>query len=591
MIIIPGFTSDDKVPGVVAKNDWGAGQQSIGAIPLACVLFGNKTSGGSAPLNTRKQITTPEEADAIFGARSELGRMLVAALAVDGVTLYGVAVEEVSGGTAATLTIDLGGAWSTAGEIGFQFDEEKIRVAIAASDTLTTAGDAIEDKINQAQNGRLFCVAQNTAGRIVLTVQNLGTRGNQHVAFLDTSLLPPGMTAKFDQLSDVVKVGAGPSITVSGSDDEDAVWVATLSTGGANGTAKFDLTKNGQSVVTAVTVPTTPFTYAVPGTIDMVITWGSGTHVLNNTHTWSSAGTLVNGGVPFMGGVGSDDIDDALDATESVTNDYVGAAHNDVTNVGKLEVKINAKAAFDVGRLEQYVVARTRGLSDAIALGQTGMNDQLGTCAWVQNHVEHPSLVAARLAAHYSVTDGGQPNTNYDDDVLPGAAPQYRDADVPNRSTLKSALNNGITPLVTVDGKLQIVCAITSRSLNGTTPDYRTFDHGDVAVPIRVRKELVALGKSLKDKNNGGNQWMGPDVEEGLAAAGVMTPRFWRDQVHAKLQLWETDQYNWLSDVESNKPKAEYQSGPPPRIMSIVPTVVKPKFHQLGLIVRQTAAS
>ncbi len=589
MIVIPGFTSDDKVPGVVAINDWGAGTQSIGAIPLLCVLFGNKTSGGTATLNTRYPITTPEEADSVFGARSELGRMLVAGLDVSGVSLHGVAVLEVSGGTAATLIYDITGSWTTAGEIKFQLDEEVIRVAVAASYTPTTFGDALVAAINQAQQGRLFCVAANVAGRVTLTVQNLGVRGNLHIGFLDTSLKPSGMTVAFDQLSTVAQVGTGPAITVAGTDTIDATYVVTISLGGTNGTATFGVTRNSISLAAGITVPTTPFTYSIPST-SIVITFGNGTHVLNTTHTWTGVAALANGGVPFMFGAGTDDMQDALDATASITNDYVGLACNDVTNVGKVETAINAKAAFDVGRLEQYVAARTRGLTDAIALGQAGMNDQLGTCAWVQNHVEHPSLVAARLAAHFSVTDGAQPNTNFDDDILPGAAPQFRDADVANRSTLKSALNNGITPLVTVDGKLQIVCAICSRSLNGSTPDYRTFDHGDVAVPIRIRKELVQLGRDMKDKTKGNNQWCGPDPEEGLAPEGTLTPAYWNGRVQQKLKLWEESQFNWLTAVDQNLPQSEYQAGPPARIMSIIPTVVKPKNHQLGLRVRQTAA-
>ncbi len=589
MILIPGYTSDDKVPGVVAINTWGAGPQSIGSIPLACVLYGNKVSAGAAALNTRTFITTPEEADAAFGVRSELSRMLAAALDVSGVSLYGVANLEVVGGTAATLVIDVTGSWTTAGEIKLQLDEEVIRVAVAASYTPTTFGDALAAAINGAQDGRLFCVASNVAGRITLTVANLGIRGNFHIGFLDTSAKPSGMTVAIDQLSDVVKVGGGPNITVAGSDTVDGTYVLTITTGGALATAQYTLTFNGGSPSSPAALPVGAF--ALPGHTGISVTGVAGTYVIGNTYTFTGTAALANTGIPFSGGAGTDDIEDALDGTESITNDYVGAAQNDVTNVGKIETKINAKAAFDVGRLEQYVVARTRGLTDAIALGQTGMNDQLGTCAWVQNHVEHPSLVAARLAAMFSVTDGAQPNTNFDDRVLPGAAPQFRASDVPNRSTLKSALNNGITPLVTVDGKLQIVCAICSRSLNGATPDYRTFDHGEVAVPIRVRKELVQLGRDMKNPDIGNNQWCGPDIEDQVAPQGVITPRQWNSRVTQLLKSWETDQFNWLTEVDQNLPQSEYQSGPPARIMSIVPTVVKPLFHALGLVVKQTSAA
>ena len=53
MLVIPGFTPDDKVPDVVARNEWGAGVQSIGSIPLYCVLFGNPGSSAPMVLNQR----------------------------------------------------------------------------------------------------------------------------------------------------------------------------------------------------------------------------------------------------------------------------------------------------------------------------------------------------------------------------------------------------------------------------------------------------------------------------------------------------------------------------------------------------------
>jgi phage tail sheath gpL-like len=588
VITIPGYTTADKVPGVVAVNKWGAGKKSIGAIPLVCTLYGNFGADGTAAADTRYELTTPEEADALFEPRSELARMAHAALDVPGVTLRCVGVEPAAGGTSATFTIDITGSWSTSGELGIQIDEEVLRVAVAASHTPTTFGDALESAIDQAQDGRLFCTAANTTGRVVLTVFSVGVRGNQHQVFLDTSLLPSGMSVAADQLSDVVKSGAGPAITVAGTDSVDGTYVVTITTGGANGTAVFGVTRNSISLAAGVTVPTTPFTYPIPGT-SIVITFGNGTHVLNETHTWTGVAALSNGAIPFMGGAGTDDIEDALESQESVTNDYIGLAHNDATNVGKVETHVSNKAAFDVGRLEQYVTGMNRTLTAAIALGQTGMNDQLGQCLWVQNGMEHPSRVSARMAALRSITEGGQPNTNYDDVVVPGAAPQLKESDIPNRSTLNSALSNSVTPLITVDGDLQIVRSICSRSLNGATPDYRTYDSGDVSVPIRVRKELVAHGQFLKSDEGGGMKWDGPDPEEGLAPPSIFTPNFWAGQCNAKLQEWASERFNWLQDVEENPAKAEWDPDAK-RTMSDVPTVVRHQFHQLGIQVRQTAA-
>jgi phage tail sheath gpL-like len=586
VFVIPGFTPDDKDPGVVARNTWGAGRQNVGSAPLYCVLFGNKGAAGTAELNTRYPVTTKEEADAYCEPRSELARMAHAALDVSGANIMIVAVEEVSGGTAATFTLDIGGTWSVGGELGIKFDEEVIRVAVAASHTPTTFGDALEDKVNQAQDGRLFCTASNTAGRVVFTVFSLGVRGNQHTVFLDKSFLPSGMTVTADQLSDVVKSGAGPVLAVTGSDIVDGTYVITISTAGAIGTAMATLTINGGSPSAPFPIPAAATPTALAGTSAILLTSLAGTYVLNETYTFTGRAALPNGGIPFMGGAGTDDIDDALDGTETVQNDYIAAAHNDATNVGKIEAACNAKAAWDVDLCENYlVVLNTGSQAAAIAIGQTTMNDQLGGCGWDPYGVEHPSRMAARTMALFSSLEGAQPNTNYDNYPVPGAAPHHREADSPNRSTRKSALNNSLMPFVTINGVKCIRRAINSRSLVGATPNYNTLDRADTIVAIRVRKDLTALGSEMK----AARPYSGPDVEEGLPEGDVFTPRVWESKVNAYLLEHASPRYNWLQDVEAN-PCVAIWDPVGKRVMSEIPTIKKDQFHQLGMNINQTAS-
>jgi phage tail sheath gpL-like len=501
MIIIEGYTTDDKVPGAVAKNVWGAGRISIGAIALIVTCVGTMNEGsGAATVDTeRVQVFDDDEAATQFGPRSEIARMLYAAIEVPGATVYGIAVDEPGGAVAATTTGVISGTWSTSGEIRYQFDEEVVRIAVGASDAIDTVGANIVSAVNQAQNGRLFCVASYVTGTdtLTFTVDSLGVRGNQHTAWLDLSDAPSGF-----------------ALTLAGG---------------------------------------TP---------------------------------LSNGGVPFSGGSGTDNVDNALTALEPTQNDYLAAAHNDSTNVGKIETAVNEKAAFDVGLLEQYHVSTNGALAGATSIAQTTMNDQLGSLHWVQWGVEHPSRIAARIAAYRSTVEGAQPNYNYDDVPLPGAAPHYRDADVPSRATLKTALNAGITPYKTVNGELQIVRAICSRSLNGSTPDYRTLDLGDVSVPIRIRKELVSDYQQLKTEN----PYAGPDTSTTDAPPeGTFTPNLWKNHAYARLKLWEGPDFNWVQEVDDFPPEAEWDEDAE-RVMSVIDTVVKSQNHQLGLIVRQRAA-
>ena len=189
------------------------------------------------------------------------------------------------------------------------------------------------------------------------------------------------------------------------------------------------------------------------------------------------------------------------------------------------------------------------------------------------------------MAALRSVTEGAQPNTNWDDVIITGAAPHVKTGDSPNAATQNAALNASVTPLVTKDGKLRIARAITSRSLNGATPDYKTYDVADAVVSIRVRKELVSLGEDLRAKN----PYSGPDVGVGLPPDKTFTPRFWKSKVMAQLLEWEGPAYNWLEQVEANPPQVVWDTAGK-RVMSDVPTIAKTQFHSLGIIVRQTAA-
>lgn len=86
----------------------------------------------------------------------------------------------------------------------------------------------------------------------------------------------------------VTQSGSGPAISLSGVGGGDDSYVLTISTGGTNGTAQFGLTRNGSSIASGVTVPTTPFTYAVPGSTSLVITFADSTWVLNETYSFAT---------------------------------------------------------------------------------------------------------------------------------------------------------------------------------------------------------------------------------------------------------------------------------------------------------------
>ena len=102
---------------------------------------------------------------------------------------------------------------------------------------------------------------------------------------------------------------------------------------------------------------------------------------------------------------------------------------------------------------------------------------------WMRNSEAHPCELAAYKAALRAATEGDDPVPDYDNKTMTGIPPQRFDADVPTDSEQATALNNGITPITTVNGEARIVRSITSYCISGSNPDYRTLDVGDASFP------------------------------------------------------------------------------------------------------------
>lgn len=302
-----------------------------------------------------------------------------------------------------------------------------------------------------------------------------------------------------------------------------------------------------------------------------------------------AGGTALTGGaVPFSSGATSDDITAALATLDSEQYDRIACAANDTTNADRLRDAVNDKAGPLKGLLEHFVFARTRTLTAATTFGQTDLNEYRGQVYWSENQETHPFVISAWIAAHRSVTEGSEPNPNYDDVEVPVATPQKFQADWPTHSEQKTALNNSVSPLKTTrDGRVTIVRAITSHSLFGALADYRTYDVGEAVVPDRIRTEAAVYYLS---EWKVANPYVGPDVASDAARppAGVGTPSQWIADVTSNV-LRPAEEQNWIMDVDSNPAQAEWDAGAK-RIMSALPVVVRPHNHQIGISVRQRAA-
>jgi len=119
------------------------------SINLRALLVGVMTSGGNATKDVPIPIGSQAQADQAFGQGSELGRMFQAYYANNFANeVWGLPVQEPTGGTAATGTITVATAATGAGTIHLYVGGNHVPVPVSPSDTAATIAANIASAIN-----------------------------------------------------------------------------------------------------------------------------------------------------------------------------------------------------------------------------------------------------------------------------------------------------------------------------------------------------------------------------------------------------------------------------------------------------------
>ena len=183
-VVLTGLSASDPVPGNYIEINFAQGPASLGTGVYDVLFMGNKTSSGSATVDTvvyGPNSATPlaSEADAItlFGAGSELHRMIAAFLKVNRVTpIYAIAVTE-SAGTAATRDHVISGTATSDGNIRFWVGPEFVDVSVASGTAAAALATAAAAAIN-AKTSWPVTASVVTSTTLRLTAKNKGPRGN-----------------------------------------------------------------------------------------------------------------------------------------------------------------------------------------------------------------------------------------------------------------------------------------------------------------------------------------------------------------------------------------------------------------------------
>lgn len=295
--------------------------------------------------------------------------------------------------------------------------------------------------------------------------------------------------------------------------------------------------------------------------------------------------SVTGGGVFFASGTGTETLTTLLALLYPARYHRIAIAQNDATSLGVWETQIDDKAGPLQGRMEHVVVAGNGALAASTSLAQTTLNNWRFQFCWLLNSESHPSEIAAAMAAKRAAREGTTPNAGYDGEKLVGIRAQKYRADWASRTTQQSALDNSVTPLTTNEnGDVVVIRAITTRSLDGSTPDYRTLDTAEAVVPDYVRDRLKLVWNDFKLAN----PYVAPDPVAGEKprAAGIATPTSWKKRVHIELQKMEQELILTQTLLEANAPQASYNVAAK-RIMLAAPVVPLPLHHATGVSVRQ----
>ena len=570
IIVIAGFPSSDFVPGAYGQVKYGAGATSAASIPLKLLCVGMKASNATGTSVQDAEVDFIPDvptADTLYGTGSQLARCAQAAVAIQGVTVYGAPVAVPNSSSQATFTFLVTAAQTIGCTLVVRIDGLTITVGIGASDTASVVATNLAAQINATP--RCPFTAAAVGAVVTATCITPGLDGNSYIAFA-SYLLCPGVSCT---LGGVLWSTFTPSTTV--------IVVGTYAQPSAAHTSGYyyKCTTGGTVGATEPTWPTT-----------------IGSTVTDGTAVWTCFGQVVTGGgITAGGGAGAENVTNILAFINNQQFDRIALCQNDATNLGKWKTQVDAQAGPLTLILQHVVAAVTGTLAAATTLAQTTLNDQRFQLLWYLNSETHYTELAGVWAALRTQNEASDPASSavYDGMVLPAVAPQSQRADWPVHSTLVSALNNGVTPITTnASGQAVMVRSITTHSLNGTLPDYSCLDTSEAVVPDFVLVSLLLYWLNVFKPSN-------PRVAPDLPAdsvpypAGVAYPALWSSSATSILNDFANGIVAGLQVPPiiynvANNPVVSAFDPIAGRIMSAVTVQPMPGDHQIGVSILQS---
>ncbi len=161
------------------------------------LIFGQKTTEGTAPTGQVLDIFSHEEAQTKFGKTSMLAHAIGRYYDINkSVKLKVIALDDEGGGSEAVGTLTLAGTVTTAGTFAMYVNGKAYKVAAAVGDTHTEIATALHSKIGEDLTAQ-FTAADDLAGELTFNAVHKGTYGNTLEIVLNYNIddvTPAGIT-------------------------------------------------------------------------------------------------------------------------------------------------------------------------------------------------------------------------------------------------------------------------------------------------------------------------------------------------------------------------------------------------------------
>lgn len=304
--------------------------------------------------------------------------------------------------------------------------------------------------------------------------------------------------------------------------------------------------------------------------------------------------TSVNVDTFLSGGATADSNTTALATILPKRYYYIVSAAEDASQLGALVSQVNTQAAPTTG-IRQRVFAGSVDTLANVTTVATGINAARAEIVWSEKSDWTPAELAANQAAICALFEASlNPRTNFasfGNDAITSnywKVPRPRaDSAHPTRASIKSALNNGISPIaVNPNGTTYLVNRITTRSLSGATADYRIRASHKVTIcdffadDLQAKATLQNAGKRIADDPPKGARIPGPQV---------VTPSAFRGQIFGLLNDYDSnDLLQNLAEIKEGT-IVQRESSPTTRMTARIPLQPIDNLEQIAIAVDQVA--